>query len=149
MTLAIQDAERSCIPRRTSQFGTFVLTSEILSLIGQRKSAVRNWQCTCDPAVRECVRRLNLEIERPTELLVNRRFNQAVQRLSDDPCPHRRKFWRLARNLKKRPSVMPTLKTENGPLVTPAEKCEAFATCWRHIMILQALRPLNMVLLLH
>ena len=122
LTLAIQDAGRSCIPRKRRQFGTFGLTPEILSLIGQRKSAIRGWQRTRDPAVRECVRRLNLEIERATERLANRRFGRAVQRLNDDPGSHRRKFWRLVRNIKKRPSVMPTLQTENGPFSDSSRK---------------------------
>ena len=133
LTAAIQEADRSCIPRKRRQFGTFGLTREILTLIGLRKSAIRGWQRTRDPAFRQRARLLDLEVEKATESLVNKRFGDAVQRLNDDPGPHRRKFWKLVRNLRKRPSVVPTLQTDDGPLVTQSEKCEAFATHYRDI----------------
>ena len=133
LTGSIRSADRACIPRKRRQFGTFGLTPEVLTLIGERRSAIRRWQRTRDQAHRDLIRRLDLEIQNAMSTLVNKRFERSVLGLMNDPGPHRTKFWRLVRNLRRKPKAIPTMQTDDGPLVTPAEKCEAFANHFQNI----------------
>ena len=133
LTTAIQEADRVCIPRRRKQFGIFGLTPEILSMIGPRRAATRGWQRWKDPALRQRVRFLNVQIRNAIQALVNRNFGRAVQRLNDNPGPHGRKFWKMVRNLRRRPAAIPTIQSADGPLVTAAEKCDALASHYRDI----------------
>ena len=94
-------------------------------MIGQRRAATRGWQRSRDPALRQRVRFLNVQIRNAIQALANRNFGRAVQRLNDDLGPHGRKFWKLVRNLRRRPAAMPTVQSKDGPLVTAAEKCDA------------------------
>ena len=64
---------------------------------------------------------------------MNMRSEKTVRRLNEDPGPHHRKFWKLVKNLRRRPAPIPVIRTDDGPLVTPAEKCEAFAQHFQDI----------------
>ena len=76
---------------------------------------------------------LRVQIRNAIDALANRNFGRAVQRLNDDPSPHGRKFWKLVRNLRRRPAAMPTIHSADGPLVTAAEKCDALVSHYRDI----------------
>ena len=132
-TEAIQEADRSCIPRRRRQFRIFGLTPEVMALIGERRAAIRRWQSTRDPVHRQHIRVLSSCVDKTIASLVNRRFGSTVGRISAEPGTHHRKFWKLVRNLRRKPLAVPTIRTVDEPLVTSAEKCQAFASHYRDI----------------
>ena len=109
LTDGIQAAYRACIPHKRRQFGTLGLSDEILTLIDERRAAIRRWQRSRDSTTRERAKILDRGIQEAISALVNERFGRSVRRLNNDPGPHERKFWKLFRDLRRRPMVTPTL----------------------------------------
>ena len=117
LTDTICNSDRAYIPRVRKQFSIFSLTPDILTFIGRRRSKIRRWQRTRDPLVKGRIKSLDQNIQRAISSLVNEKFSKTVHRLNSDPGPHRRKFWKLVRNLRRKPLAIPTIRTECGPLV--------------------------------
>ena len=71
---------------------------------------------------------------------VNTKFHRMLQRLNEDPGPHRTKFWRLLRNLSRKRVGTSTICTADGPLLMAREKCDAFA---QHFQVIGDAAPTN------
>lgn len=123
----IRGADTHSIPRKERRYGRTEINNEILSLIRRRRAANRRWRRTYDPSHRSEAKELAVQIKTAMDNLVNERFTRAVVKLDRDPGPFRKKFWRLIKNLRKKSSAIPPLRTDQGVLLTPSEKCEAFA----------------------
>lgn len=124
----ITEANNLSISRKGVRFGTLELSSEAISLIRRRRACDRRWRRARDPCHRLEARSLARQVEATLEDVVNTRLSQTVARLDREPGPFRKKFWRLVKNLKRRSTAIPPIRTQQGTLVTPAEKCEAFAS---------------------
>lgn len=104
----------------------------------RRRACARRWRRTRDPSVKAELKLLSHQIDIALDGLVNSRFASSVERLDRDPAPIRKKLLRLVKNLSRKSTAIPPLRTEHHTLVTPAEKCEAFAN---HLTNLPGPRP--------
>ena len=63
----------------------------------------------------------------------NNRFSRELQKINEDPGPHCKKYWKLVKNLKLRPTGIPAHQIDGTRLVTNLEKSEAFADHFQSI----------------
>ena len=126
------------MPKREIIRGTKTLPSYIRRMQGRRNALNRCWQRETNLSMKDYYKAacddLTERTQREITRLTNERFGRAVQKINDDPGPYRKKYWKLVRYLKSRPSSgTPILLVNGNKLVTNQEKSEALANHFQSI----------------
>lgn len=123
----ICEADRRFVPKIEIKYNHPKIDPETWALISRRRMLNRRWHRNHDTQDRDQVSNLSRQIDAALDRQVNQRFARSVQRIDRDPGPYKKKMWRLVKNLNRKSTSIPPLRTDEGILITPSEKCEAFA----------------------
>lgn len=122
---AIHVAENACIRWVPVRRQFTQIDASTQRLIQQRNAVRRQFQRTGCELKKLELSILNRQIGDRMTTIRNQQFGSSISRLKD----HSRPFWKVAKLLKKRPTVVPPLKDDTGDtLVSPLEKANAIAS---------------------
>ncbi|GIY20470.1 putative RNA-directed DNA polymerase from transposon X-element [Caerostris extrusa] len=105
------------------------LTPEIKNKIKLRNQIRRTWQTTKDPSLKSQLKKLNNTIKSLIQTHKNSKWEQYTDSLSDN----NKKYWKKVKSMRAQHTNIPPLeKDADNIAISPADKAEAIADCWKH-----------------
>lgn len=124
----VSAADEIFIPATVCNFDPKRLPPDIVALIGLRRAKKRLWHRTGDPIAGAEIKFLDNLIDISIRDWTNLNFSKSLESLNRDPGPFRKKFWRLTKFFKNRPSQIPVLVDGDQRIITDSEKANLFAS---------------------
>lgn len=123
LTDSIHEAERQAVPVKTITRQDFTLSFDTKMMISRRNSLLRNFRRTGNYVLKPEINSLTKNIKNEIQKQVNENYSRTLAKINQNDQMHT-KLWKLTKNLRRKNSQIPILKTMNGKAITDEEKAE-------------------------
>lgn len=126
LTSLLMEATELAVPKTKRYHQNSQMTTELDALIKLRRAKRRQYQRNGHHLLRREVELLKQRIEYLSSQIQNSEFQNWISTFEPNK-DHNKKLFSLSRLLRGKKSSIPVLEGSSGPLITDAEKAEAFA----------------------